>query len=529
MTAYNAQNKSFYIKRIDILICIFLVFITFCLYAQVKDHSFITYDDDLYVTKNFHVQNGLTGENIAWAFSFNDVFYWHPLTWLSHMLDCQLYGLNAGMHHLTNLILHIINSLFLFLVFKRMTGATWRSAFVAVLFALHPINVESVAWVAERKNVLSSFFWLLTMLAYVHYTKRPTFYRYLPVFLFFVLGLFSKPMLSTLPFLFLLIDYWPLGRVEFGKLCINKDGKIDKFIFLTQKGSHPFSLILEKIPLLLLSSVSILVSSASLHRFGSVISYDSIPMALRIENALVSYVKYIKNVFWPNNLAVIYPYPDMIPLWQSVSAGLLLLLITAVSVWKIRNKPYFIVGWLWYVGTLIPVIGLVQAGFWPAMADRWAYMPIIGMFIVIVWGMNDLLKEWRYKEIVFALVAGIVLSFFIMSSSQQVRYWKSSVMLYKHALDVTEGNHLIHNNLGNIYYRERKTAEAVYHYNEALRINPENALAHNNLGGAMIQAGKIERAIFHFQEALRIKPDFIVANKNLKNTLKFKNDKLKKQ
>lgn len=528
MTGYNAQNKSFYKKHIDILICFFLVLITFSIYAQVKDHSFITYDDDLYVTNNIKVQNGLTGENIAWAFSFNDVFYWHPLTWLSHMLDCQLYGLNAGMHHLTNLILHIINSLFLFLVFKRMTGATWRSAFVAVLFAIHPINVESVAWVAERKNVLSSFFWLLTMLAYLHYTKRPTFYRYLQVCLSFALGLLSKPMLSTLPLLFLLIDYWPLGRVEFGRLCFKKDRKIDKFIFFTEKGSHPFSLILEKIPLLILSSISVFVSTASLNRFGSVISYDSVPMALRIENALVSYVKYIKNVLWPNNLAVIYPYPDAVPLWQSVSAGFFLLLITAVSVWKIRNKPYLIVGWLWYFGTLIPVIGLVQAGFWPALADRWAYIPTIGIFFVIVWGMTDLLKEWRHKEIVFIVISGFFLSFLIIASSQQVRYWKSSVLLYNHALDVTEGNHLIHNNLGNIYYRERKTAEAVYHYNEALRINPGSAFAHNNLGAALILDGKIERAIFHFQEALRIKPEFIVANKNLKNTLKFKNNKLKK-
>jgi len=527
MTAYNAHNKSFYKKRIDILICFFLILITFSVYSQVKDHSFITYDDDLYVTRNFHVQDGLTGESIAWAFSFNDVFYWHPVTWLSHMLDCQLYGLNAGMHHLTNLILHIINSLFLFLVFKRMTGAIWRSAFVAVLFALHPINVESVAWVAERKNVLSTFFWLLTMLAYVHYTKRPTLYRYLPVFFSFVLGLLSKPMLATLPFVLLLIDYWPLKRVEFGKLCINQDRKIDKFIFSAQKGRHLFSLILEKIPLFFLSSVSIFVSLVSVHRFGIVLSYDSKPMALRIENALVSYVKYIKNAFWPNDLAFIYPYPDMLPVWQSVSAGFLLFFITAISVWKIRKKPYFIIGWLWYFGSLIPVIGLVQAGFWPAMADRWAYVPIIGIFIIITWGMTDLLKEWRYKEIVLVASAGLALSFFIITSLQQVRYWKSSVMLYKHTLDVTERNYLVHNNLGNVYYREGKTAKAVYHYNEALRINPGYAFAHNNLGAAMIRDGKIERAIFHFQEALRIKPDYIDANKNLKKTLKFKSDSLK--
>ncbi|MDY6791266.1 MAG: tetratricopeptide repeat protein [Thermodesulfobacteriota bacterium] len=529
MTAYHTHNKSFYKKRTDILICFFLVLITFCVYSQLKDHSFITYDDDLYVTKNFHVQNGLTGESIAWAFSFNDVFYWHPLTWLSHMLDCQLYGLNAGMHHLTNLILHIINCLLLFFVFKQVTGAIWRSAFVAALFALHPINVESVAWVAERKNVLSTFFWLLTMLAYVYYVRRPSIYRYLLVFVFFILGLLSKPMLATLPFVLLLIDYWPLERVKFGKICFNKDGKIGKFIFSVQKESPPSSLVLEKIPLIFLSSVSILVTSVSVHRFGIILSIDSKTMVLRIENALVSYIKYIKNAFWPNDLTFIYPYPDMIPVWQSVGAGLLLFLITAVSVWKIKTKPYFFVGWLWYFVSLIPVIGLVQAGFWPAMADRWAYIPTIGIFIILVWSVVDLIKEWHYKEIVLVAAAGLALLCLMITSSQQIQYWKNSVTIYKQAIDATERNYLAHNNLGNVYYREGKTAKAVYHYNEALRINPGYPFAHNNLGAAMIRDGKIERAIFHFQEALRIKPDYIEANNNLRKTLKYKNNKLKNQ
>lgn len=310
MNGKSANIGNFLCIRRDVLVCLFLVIAICSVYWQVRDHSFITYDDDLYVTKTPHVQNGLTKESIVWAFSFNDVFYWRPVTWLSHMIDCQLHGLNAGLHHLTNLILHIFNSLLLFLVFKRTTGAIWRSAFVAALFALHPINVESVAWVAERKNVLSTFFWLLTMLAYVHYAKRPTFHRYLPVFIFFVLGLLVKPMLTTLPFVLLLIDYWPLERIRFGKLSFDRAEKTIEFICSGYQGSRPLRLLLEKIPLILFSLISICISSISVQRFSIVLSYSSKPMTLRIENALVSYVNYIGKTFWPLDLAAkaVYHY-----------------------------------------------------------------------------------------------------------------------------------------------------------------------------------------------------------------------------
>ncbi|MBC2695325.1 MAG: hypothetical protein HF982_08645, partial [Desulfobacteraceae bacterium] len=357
MNNQNDHSDSIFNIGYDVLICLFLVIATLAVYWQINYHEFINFDDSLYILQNKQVQKGLTSESISWAFSFTDIAYWHPLTWLSHMLDCQIYGLIPGMHHRTNLILHIVNSILLFFVFQKMTGALWRSAFVATLFALHPLNVESVAWVAERKNVLSTFFWMLTMLAYVHYTTRPGLYRYLLTLLFLMLGLMAKPMLVTLPFVLLLLDYWPLERL---------------------RNQSPFNLILEKIPFFAFSAVSVYISSLSVKYYGIVVSTELVPMQIRIANALVSYVKYIEKMIWPKNLAIFYPFPDTLPIWQILGAGLFLASISFLVFLNLRKKPYLCMGWLWFLGTLIPVIGLKQAGLWPAMADRWAYVPFVG-------------------------------------------------------------------------------------------------------------------------------------------------------
>ena len=317
-------DKKSHKLRPDLLVCLFLVIVTLVAYWQVRNYSLISFDDVSYILNNQHVREGLNFKGIAWAFSFPGYDYWHPLTWLSHMLDCHLYGLNFGMHHQVSLIFHILNSILLFLVFKKMTGTTWKSAFVAALFALHPMNVESVAWMAERKNVLSVFFGLLTIFAYIHYSKRPSVFKYLPILFVYTLGLMSKPMVATLPFALLLLDYWPLCRITLDHSVGNKQKPTEPNNAEFQK-SRAVHLVLEKFPMFILSALSIFLSSLAVQRLGSVISTASVPMKLRIENALVSYISYITKMIWPHNLAVFYPFPQTLPLWQVSGAGLLLI------------------------------------------------------------------------------------------------------------------------------------------------------------------------------------------------------------
>ncbi len=414
-------EKKSHKVRLDILVCLFIVIAILVVYWQVRNHTFVNFDDSSYILNNPHIRTGLNFEGIAWAFSFPGFDYWHPMTWLSHMLDCHLYGLKAGMHHQISLILHILNSMLLFLVFKKMTGAIWRSAFVAAMFAIHPMNVESVAWLAERKNVLSTFFWLFTMLTYIHYSKQPSVFRYLPILFVYSLGLMSKPMLATLPFVLLLLDYWPLCRINLAHSGSNyqKTPKSDNTDF---QRLRPLHLAFEKIPLLILSAVSIFLSSLAVQRLGIVISTASVPMQLRIKNALVSYVNYIIKMIWPHNLAVYYPYPQTLPLWQVAGAGLLLICIFYLVFRAVKSKPYLAVGWLWYVGTLVPTIGLVQAGLWPAIADRFTYVPFIGLFFIIAWGVPDLVVHWHYREIKLATMAIALFSILAATTYFQVGY-----------------------------------------------------------------------------------------------------------
>jgi protein O-mannosyl-transferase len=488
-------------------ICMFLVVITLLAYWQLPSHNFVNFDDNGYITENPKVHKGVTRESIEWAFGVTDFAYWHPLTWLSHMLAFQLFGLNSGMHHLVNLFFHIANTVLLFFLLNRMTGSILQSGFVAAMFALHPLNVESVAWASERKNVLSTLFWMLTLLSYIHYVKRRTVLKYLLILFVFTLGLMAKPMLVTLPLVLLLLDYWPLRRFN---CAMSKNTGYQKLPFL--------HLVLEKMPLLILSLISIYLSSISLQKSGFIVSTASVPMKLRIANALVSYVNYIKKMIWPHNLAVYYPFPYTIPLWHVVGAGFLILGISLMVFKTVKTRPYLIVGWLWYMGTLVPVIGLMQAGLWPAMADRFAYVPLIGLFMIVAWGVPDLIR-WRYKKIMLATLATILISNLTVMTWLQIRYWQDGVSLFTHNLNVTRNNSVAHNNLGYILMQHGDYKNAIDHYNNALRINPNYVEAHNNLGTALLQQGDYKKAIYHYYKALRINPNYAETHNNLGTAL----------
>ena len=555
MTKSDSAYKSFLNQHRDALACLALVLTTLCVYWQIQSFDFVFFDDPEYVYNNRQVQAGLTREGIIWSFTFSDKekTYWHPLTWLSHMLDCELYGLAPGMHHLSNLMLHLANSLLLFWVFKQMTGARWRSFFVAALFALHPINVESVAWLSERKNVLSTFFWMLTLLSYVNYCSRRSLFRYLLTLFVFGLGLLAKPILVTLPFVFLLLDYWPLGRIRFGKEIIDNKNEETRSIsgFRESSISH---LLFEKIPFFVLTAISICLSTWSNQNQIDLISSEAVPIKLRFANAMVSYVSYIGKMIWPQNLAVLYPFPEtMLPVWQVAGSGLLLVCVSTLMIWSLRRKPYLSVGWLWYLGTLVPVIGLVQAGLWPAMADRWAYVPLIGLFMITSWGAYDLVATWQYRKKCLAILATIVLTILTTMTWTQAEYWKNSLTLFSHTLEITSNNYVTHNNLGHVLiktgridqgiahcrealrinpnysdahgtlgnglFAQGKLDEAIIHYSEALVLNPMNEKTYNNMGVALYKKGKINEAISHFKKALQLKPGYIMAKKNLINAL----------
>jgi hypothetical protein len=437
------------------VICVYvaLALSTLVVYWQVRNYDFVNFDDPHYVHKNPIVQSGITLDSIKWAFTTGHAANWHPLTWLSHMLDCQLFGTNPGWHHLTNLLLHIANTLLLFAVLKRMTGALWRSAFVAALFALHPLNVESVAWVAERKNVLSGFFWMLTVAAYIRYAERPGIGSYLLVVLVFSLALMAKPIVVTLPFVLLLLDYWPFGRFQWGSQRQGESLPQSELVKVNYQTSPTSRLVGEKVPLFILVAVLSMITFFVQRSGGTVESTATLTLKARSANAVVSYAGYIGKIFWPRRLAVFYPHPRYsLPVWQAVAAGLLLLGITVCVIWLARRRCWLPVGWLWYLGTLVPVIGLVQVGA-QAMADRYAYVPAVGLFIIIAWSLPELVKKWRYRKIGLRISAGIVLTFLLLCTRMQVRHWQNSVTLFEHALAVTENNYAIHCNYGRTLMR----------------------------------------------------------------------------
>jgi len=503
--------------RAKVLICIFLIVATFCVYSQVQDHEFINFDDDKLITESSLVQAGLTNENIIRVVTTTHVGGWFPITSISYMLDYQLYGLNPTGFLLTNLFFHIANSLLLFLILFRMTGAIWQSAFVAVVFALHPLNVESVAWVAERKNVLSTFFLLLTIWAYIRYAEKPTTKRYSLVFLLFAFGLMSKSMVVTLPFVLLLLDYWPLERFKLGR----REGEFK----IAQKdryfnGEKNLSkLVLEKFPLLILSALCSITTLIFFEKAGESVAQDPVSILAILTNAMISYFEYLWKMLWPKGLAILYAHPgNTLAVWKGVLCGIALLVITTISIKLIRKAPYFVVGWFWYLGTLIPVIGFIPLGN-HLIADRYAYFPLIGIFVIIAWGVPELLKEWHYRKNVLKASAGILILTLMPITWIQVSHWKSSITVFKHAIKVTDKKYpnfaAVHNNLGAALRTEGKNSEAISHYKMAIKVKPDYADAYNNLGAALFAKQKNEEAISHYKMAIKIKPDFADAYNNL--------------
>jgi tetratricopeptide (TPR) repeat protein len=510
-------------------VCVVLATITFAVFGQTLRYEFINYDDNEYVYNNPAVARGVTFKGIVWAFTHVHSTNWHPLTWLSHMLDCQLYGLHPGGHHLTNVLLHIGTVIALFLVLRQMTGALWRSAFVAAVFAIHPLRVESVAWVAERKDVLSGLFFMLTIGAYVRYARRPcSGARFGLVLLLFALGLMCKPMLVTLPLVLLLLDYWPLRREE-----------------------STAGLVMEKLPLLALSATSCIVTLFAQH--GAFQSTESYSLPLRFGNALVTCLVYLGQMVWPSGLAVFYPYPFKdLPAWEVVLAGIMLASLS-VALWAERWKqPWLLMGWLWYLAMLPPVIGIIQVGM-QAHADRYTYLPQIGIYVAVTW----LATEWAAKRHVGRVAIGglmaAVLAVLMVCAWKQTAYWKNSETLWTHTLACTTGNYVAHNNLGDDLLKKGRLDEAIAQCQRALEIRPGNAEAHYNLGSAFLQKGRLDEAIVqcqivlkirandadaHYvlgtaflqegrldeaitqcQDALQIKPDYVEARSNLGNAL----------
>jgi len=491
-----------------------LLLVTIFVYWPATSHNFVNYDDPYYVTSNVHVQTGLTWDNIRWAFCHPVVGNWLPLTMLSHMLDCQLYGLRPWGHHLTSVLLHGVNTVLVFLLLRRLTGAVWRSWMVAALFGLHPLHVESVAWVAERKDVLSTLFGLLCLMAYARYAEeskvqgpqsvignRAIQYYWLAL-IFFALGLMSKPMLVTVPFVLLLLDYWSLNRIR------NSEFGIRNF-------ARP---LVEKTPFFALAAVVSVVTYVVQQRTGMMHSLENVPLGARLENALLSYCRYWGRLFWPTDLAVFYPYPNHWPLYQVLLAGVLMAGISAFAFVERARHPYFLTGWLWFCGTLVPVIGLVQVG-GQAMADRYTYIPSLGLLILTVWGAYELAKRGRHHE---AALGGAGCAAMILCAGltrQQLGYWQNNETLYQHALAVTKNNYLAHHNLGIALFKEGQIDEAISQYQTALRLEPNNAEAHYNLGAALAASGQTDEAIIQLQEAIRLKPDYVAAHINLGTAL----------
>jgi len=475
--------------------------LTWIVFGQTLQHDFVNYDDPRYVYQNTRITNGLDLAGIAWAFTHIHAENWHPVTTISHMLDCQLYGLKAGRHHFTNVLLHTVAVVLLFLVLQQMTGAIWRSAFVAALFAIHPLHVESVAWVAERKDVLSGVFFTLTLLAYVHYARAPSIWRYVTVALMFALGLMSKPMLVTLPFVLLLLDYWPLKRIRTEE---------------SRAGRQLLRLFAEKVPLMALSAVSSTVTY--LAQRGALGWTEQLPILARINNAFVTYVIYVRQMFWPAKLAVFYPHPEnRLPQWEIGLAVALLACITTTALVLRKVAPYLITGWFWYLGMLVPVIGLVQVG-WQGHADRYTYLPQVGLYIAGTWAIADLTASFR-RRILLGAAALLIIGALSWTAWIQTSYWRDSEMLFTHALAVTGKNDVAENNLGIVFLQRGELDKAIARLQAAIDLRPENGPAHNNLAKAFLQKGQLAEAMIHYRKFLEIEPQNVEARNILGTAL----------
>lgn len=547
MPGPNDQNR----KRL--LICAGLSLVILVTFWPVIHCGFVNYDDPYYVLQNSHIQQGFSINSLGWAFTTGHAGNWHPLTWISHILDVNLFGLNPAGHHLTNLILHVLNANLVFLIFLRMSGAIWRSALVAALFALHPLHVESVAWISERKDVLSTFFWGLTLLAYLGYVARPTVTKYLLIAVSFSLGLMAKPMLVTVPCLLLLLDFWPLRRIATGRRILGFDLSSPD---AAAEGAPPLPrvplarLIVEKIPLFLLTAISCLVTVWAQRR--TVMPLEGISVLVRICNAMTSYCRYVYKMIWPQRLIVHYPYPGLWSIWPLLLVAFTLASFTYVAIRLARLRPYVIVGWLWFLGTLIPTIGLIQVGT-QSMADRYSYVPLIGLFLIIAWGAYDLSTHLGLRSPVLAGAGMVVLAACAATSRSQLAHWRSGRTLFQHAVNIVPDDYLAQynlgvatldegdldrarelfeksahinpafseawNNLANALVIQGRPAEAIECYSRALKYRPDHGLTHYNMGLALAELGNRDQAIAHFQTALRLSPDFSVVFKDLGHVL----------
>jgi Flp pilus assembly protein TadD len=481
------------------LACLALVASVFAVYWQVRDHEFVNYDDLDYVVDNPHVRSGLTWKSVVWVFTHSHASNWHPVTWISHMIDYEIFGRAPRGHHMVSVAFHALNAALLFLALRSMTGAFWRCLIVAALFAVHPLRVESVAWVAERKDLLCGSFFMLTLLAYCRYVKRSTTGGYLLVLAAFAMGLLSKPMLVMLPFVLLLLDVWPLDRWR-------------------PSSMPPLRILLEKLPMLALAAAAGVITMFSQESAGA---FYRIPFASRLANAPLACVAYLWKTVWPARLSVFYPHPaDIHPpgdatwIWLAVAAAVALFAVTCLVVWQHRARPYLVVGWLWFLGSLVPVLGLLQVGR-QAYADRYTYLPLIGIYTAVVWGLAEMSARWPACRSVLRIAAPVVLLMFMSLSRSQAAKWRTSITLFEHSLAVTESNILAHYNLGTALLKRGEPTRALPHFEEAVRIAPEFADGHANLGAALLKLGRPVSAAEHLSLALRLQPEDVEAHFNL--------------
>ena len=490
----NIPDIDFRFKKI--LWSLLLAVGILCVYGAVLHYPFTVLDDSVYVYNNPHVLAGLTRDGMIWSFGTLEAGFWHPLTWLSLMADSDLYGTNAGGYHWTNVLLHLANTLLLFLVLSRMTGAVWRSGFVAALFALHPLHVESVAWVAQRKDVLSGFFWMLATGAYVLYAERPGTGRYLLVLLLLILGLMSKPMLVTLPFVFLLLDYWPLGRFR-------------------DSWQGP---VLEKIPMIIATLCISFFALKAEKGFGAVANLADLPFSLRLSNVVISYALYLAKTVWPLHLAVFYPYPGIWPVWSVLGSGVLLLAVSLAAVYWLRKYPYLSVGWFWYLGVLVPVIGFIQVGS-HSMADRYTYLSLIGIFVMAVWGIAELAAHSKLRANIMAAFGVVLLILLTGAAHFQVQTWRDSETLFEHALKTTKNNYFIHGSLGMVDLEKGRYDMAMGHFLLALQIKPNYEPGYEGMAIIFQKEGQYQKAVQYYQQAIEINPGYVEARRRLAELL----------
>ena len=494
MNHRNQQSEGVFASPKVIAALLFVV--TLAVFWGTLKNDFVNYDDPVYLTENPHIQDGLTWKNVQWAFTTHYANFWHPLTWLSHLVDIKLFGFKPAGHHFVSIFLHAINGGLLFLVLRRFTGALWRSAIVAAMFALHPLHVESVVWASERKDLLSTLFWLMTMLSYGKYVelkaqKTSATKLYLVTLILFALGLMAKPMLVTLPFVLLLVDVWPLRRIDFGKGSASA-GFIKLFV--------------EKLPFFALAAGASALAFWSQQAGGALSSTEQFPLGTRIVNAFVSYLTYVVKVFVPVNLAVPYPYESSPAAWKISLAVTFVVGMSVLAFAQVRSRGYLLTGWFWFVGTLVPVIGIVQIGSF-AMADRFTYVPLIGLFCMIVWGINELLGKIPQGRTVLSLGAAASLVTCIALTSRQIAYWRNTETLFSHSVQVTKKNYMAEYNLAKRLTELGRIDEAIAHYEVTLAINPNSFEAHNNVAGIYIGLGQIDKAISHLAEGVKLQPE----------------------